>query len=61
MRFSLEKKISIKRNILYKKRFEMDDEEEPMYCNNCGRKMKKRTVKNPTGSWDTWDCPFCHP
>ena len=38
----------------------MSDEEE-MFCNDCGRKMKKRSIKTPVGSWDTWDCPFCHP
>ena len=38
-----------------------DEEEHEMTCNVCGRKLRKRTVKNPMNSWDTWDCPFCHP
>ncbi len=39
----------------------MEDEEAEMLCNVCGKKMRKRTVKAPYGSFDTWDCPFCHP
>jgi len=36
------------------------EQEEEMFCNNCGKKMKKRAIKTIAGSWDTWDCPFCH-
>ncbi|MBS3050788.1 MAG: hypothetical protein J4400_01430 [Candidatus Aenigmarchaeota archaeon] len=37
----------------------MEDQEEEMFCNICGRKMKKRPVKTPLGSFDHWTCSFC--
>ena len=39
----------------------MEDQEEDMFCNTCGKKMKKKPVKTPLGSFDHWVCAFCHP
>jgi hypothetical protein len=39
-----------------------EDEEFIPTCNVCGRKMRKRVVRGGVmGSFETWDCPFCHP